>query len=137
MQRAVTLSKSEYMDKMRGCWLGKSIGGTLGAPFEPTRGAFDVDYYTVDLSEGMLPNDDLDLQLVRHILCIDVQIDGVLACICACCNDCLLGYVLAVYFDGEVVVCNVNCGGTVNADTYCIAHYKTLCGCLECYIWCS
>jgi ADP-ribosylglycohydrolase len=64
MQRAVTLSKSEYMDKMRGCWLGKSIGGTLGAPFEPTRGAFDVDYYTVDLSEGMLPNDDLDLQLV-------------------------------------------------------------------------
>jgi ADP-ribosylglycohydrolase len=52
------------MDKMRGCWLGKSIGGTLGAPFEPTRGAFDVDYYTVDLTNGMLPNDDLDLQLV-------------------------------------------------------------------------
>lgn len=58
------LSKREYMEKMRGCWLGKSIGGTLGAPFEPTRGAFDVEYYTVDLSNGMLPNDDLDLQLV-------------------------------------------------------------------------
>jgi ADP-ribosylglycohydrolase len=64
MSGAFTLSKSEYMDKMRGCWLGKSIGGTLGAPFEPTRGAFDIDYYTVDLSSGMLPNDDLDLQLV-------------------------------------------------------------------------
>ena len=59
-----TLSKREYLDKMLGCWLGKSIGGTLGAPYEPTRGAFDIDYYTVDLSEGMLPNDDLDLQLV-------------------------------------------------------------------------
>ena len=58
------LSKSEYLEKMRGCWMGKSIGGTLGAPFEPTRGVFDVDYYTVDLSDGMLPNDDLDLQLV-------------------------------------------------------------------------
>jgi ADP-ribosylglycohydrolase len=64
MSGAFTLSKREYMDKMRGCWLGKSIGGTLGAPFEPTRGAFDIDYYTVDLSSGMLPNDDLDLQLV-------------------------------------------------------------------------
>ena len=58
------LSKQEYLEKMAGCWLGKSIGGTLGAPFEPTRGAFDVEYYTTDLSNGMLPNDDLDLQLV-------------------------------------------------------------------------
>ena len=49
---------------MKGCWLGKSIGGTLGTPFEPTRGCFDIDYYTADLSNGMLPNDDLDLQLV-------------------------------------------------------------------------
>ena len=59
------LSKETYLDKMRGCWLGKAIGGTLGAPFEPTRGAFDVEYYTTDLKNGMLPNDDLDLQLVR------------------------------------------------------------------------
>ncbi len=58
------LSKEIYLDKMRGCWLGKAIGGSLGAPFEPTRGAFDIEYYTTDLSSGMLPNDDLDLQLV-------------------------------------------------------------------------
>ena len=64
MTTSSKLSKSEYMEKMRGCWLGKSIGGTLGAPFEPTRGVFDVEFYTVDLSNGMLPNDDLDLQLV-------------------------------------------------------------------------
>ena len=60
----IKISKETYLDKMRGCWLGKAIGGTLGAPFEPTRGAFDVEYYTSDLSRGMLPNDDLDLQLV-------------------------------------------------------------------------
>lgn len=60
----IHLSKRDYLDKMRGCWLGKAIGGTLGTPFEPTRGAFDLDFYTTDLKSGMLPNDDLDLQLV-------------------------------------------------------------------------
>ena len=58
------LSREEYLDKMQGCWLGKCIGGTLGAPFEAHRNIRELDYYTVDLSSGMLPNDDLDLQLV-------------------------------------------------------------------------
>ena len=53
-----------YRDKVRACWLGKNIGGTLGAPFEGTRGVFPISYYTHDLSKGVLPNDDLDLQLV-------------------------------------------------------------------------
>lgn len=53
-----------YCEKIRGCFLGKNIGGTLGAPFEGKRGVTDVDYYTHDLSMGVLPNDDLDLQLV-------------------------------------------------------------------------
>lgn len=52
-----------YKDKVRACWLGKNIGGTLGAPFEGFRGVYDLDYYTHDLSKGVLPNDDLDLQL--------------------------------------------------------------------------
>lgn len=54
----------QYKDKVRGCWLGKNIGGSLGAPFECRRGVFDLDFYTHDLSQGALPNDDLDLQLV-------------------------------------------------------------------------
>lgn len=53
----------EYKDKVRACWLGKNIGGTLGAPFECIRGVYDLDYYTHDLSKGVLPNDDLDLQI--------------------------------------------------------------------------
>ncbi len=58
------LTKEEYYNKVRGCWLGKNIGGTLGAPFEATRSATDVEFYTHDLKKGVLPNDDLDLQLV-------------------------------------------------------------------------
>lgn len=55
---------SEYRDKVRACWLGKNIGGTLGAPFEGHRGVFDLTFYTHNLASGVLPNDDLDLQLV-------------------------------------------------------------------------
>ena len=58
------LTREEYLDKMKGCWLGKCIGGTLGAPFEGHRNVPKLDFYTADLSKGMLPNDDLDLQLV-------------------------------------------------------------------------
>ena len=54
----------EYKNKVRGCWLGKNIGGTLGAPFEGYRGVHDIDFYTQDMSKGVAPNDDLDLQLV-------------------------------------------------------------------------
>ncbi len=58
------LTYKSYSDKVRACFTGKNIGGTLGAPFEGKRGVFDVTYYTHDLSYGVLPNDDLDLQLV-------------------------------------------------------------------------
>ncbi len=58
------LSKQEYLDKMRGCWIGKAIGGTLGFTYEARRGAWDLDDYPTDVSNGMIPNDDLDLQLI-------------------------------------------------------------------------
>lgn len=54
----------EYKDRVRACWLGKNIGGTLGGPYEGHRGVFDITYYTHNLEKGVLPNDDLDLQLV-------------------------------------------------------------------------
>lgn len=58
------LNFKTYLDKVRACWLGKNVGGTLGTPFEGCQGVVDLDYYTHDLSQGVLPNDDLDLQLV-------------------------------------------------------------------------
>ncbi|PFN78144.1 hypothetical protein COJ85_31575 [Bacillus sp. AFS076308] len=58
------LSLEEYKDKVLGCWMGKNIGGTLGAPFEGFRQINQVDYYVQDVNENPPPNDDLDLQLL-------------------------------------------------------------------------
>ena len=57
------LNKATYMDKLHACWLGKNIGGTLGAPYEGSRELRDVKGFVTKKGEP-LPNDDLDLQLV-------------------------------------------------------------------------
>ncbi len=46
-----------------GCWLGKAVGGTLGMPYEGHAGPLDLDFYR-PVPETMLPNDDLDLQVL-------------------------------------------------------------------------
>ncbi|MBR5309493.1 MAG: ADP-ribosylglycohydrolase family protein [Clostridia bacterium] len=58
------IKQKEYLDKVRACFMGKNIGGTLGTPVEGKRGVFNIEFYTHDTSKGALPNDDLDLQLV-------------------------------------------------------------------------
>jgi len=60
----LTLNFDDYRDKVLACWLGKNIGGTLGAPFEWKRQVNDVSFYTQDLGGEPLPNDDLDIQLL-------------------------------------------------------------------------
>lgn len=52
-----------YHEKVMGCWLGKAVGGTLGMPYEGMDGPFDLDFYN-PVPVGMVPNDDLDLQVV-------------------------------------------------------------------------
>lgn len=59
-----TLSWADYRDKVLACWMGKNIGGTLGAPMEWKRQVNHVDFYTQELKGEALPNDDLDIQLV-------------------------------------------------------------------------
>ncbi|MBR7133731.1 MAG: ADP-ribosylglycohydrolase family protein [Clostridia bacterium] len=85
------LSYNDYLKKMRGCWSGKNCGGTLGAPYECHRGVFDITDYPDNLNGEMLPNDDLDLQLLwlnaaekygRHItseILSEYWLDGVIA----------------------------------------------------------
>jgi ADP-ribosylglycohydrolase len=58
------LNLASYRDKVLGCWTGKNIGGTLGAPFEWKQDMQNVSFYTQDLQGCPEPNDDLDLQLV-------------------------------------------------------------------------
>ena len=57
------LNHSEYLDKVKACWVGKNIGGTIGGPFEGKRELLNVTGFTTPKGEP-LPNDDLDLQLV-------------------------------------------------------------------------
>jgi len=52
-----------YREKVLGCWLGKAVGGTLGQPYEGSDGPLELSYYN-PVPEGMIPNDDLDLQVL-------------------------------------------------------------------------
>ena len=63
LNRPIILSESEYRDKVYACWLGKNIGGTLGAPTEGRKEVLKLKFYDPLPSESA-PNDDLDLQLV-------------------------------------------------------------------------
>jgi len=62
------LTREQYRSKVLGCWLGKNIGGTLGAPFEWSRQVNNVNFYTQELGGNPLPNDDLDIQLLWLIM---------------------------------------------------------------------
>lgn len=52
-----------YRDKVMGCWLGKAVGGTLGQTFEGLEGPLEATFY-VPVPTEMVPNDDLDLQVL-------------------------------------------------------------------------
>ncbi len=58
----IKLNFEQYRDKVYACWIGKNIGGTMGAPYEGTKDYLDVKGYATRQGE-VLPNDDLDLQL--------------------------------------------------------------------------
>lgn len=52
-----------YREKVTACWLGKAVGGTLGAPYEGGDGPHALTFYD-PVPKEMLPNDDLDLQVL-------------------------------------------------------------------------
>ena len=57
------LDYKSYLDKVYGCFLGKTVIGTLGAPFEGVKMPFDIPFKR-EMVDAMLPNDDLDLQIL-------------------------------------------------------------------------
>lgn len=52
-----------FRDRIMGCWFGKAVGGTLGQTFEGLEGPFEADFY-FPIPTEMVPNDDLDLQVL-------------------------------------------------------------------------
>lgn len=63
----IVLSRETYYDKVYACWLGKNIGGTLGAPYEGKKYTHDLTYFD-PLPNKSAPNDDLDLQLIWLVM---------------------------------------------------------------------
>ena len=61
------MGEVELRHRMIGCWLGKAVGGTLGMPHEGVRHPLDLTFYD-PVPTQMLPNDDLDLQVVNAVL---------------------------------------------------------------------
>lgn len=58
-----SLSYNTYYDKVYGCFLGKCIGGTAGGPAEGRKELLDYPLHE-ELLHMVLPNDDLDLQIL-------------------------------------------------------------------------
>ncbi len=69
----IKMNAKQYKDKVDACWLGKNIGGTLGAPYEWIRQINDVTFYAQDPGGSPLPNDDLDIQLLWLIMLEDID----------------------------------------------------------------
>ena len=57
------INRKKYLDKVHACWVGKNIGGTMGAPYECKTEMQDIKGFITPKGEP-LGNDDLDLQLV-------------------------------------------------------------------------
>ena len=72
------MSNNMLREKMLGGLLGKAVGGTLGAPYEGCRGPLNLKYYD-PVPQEMLPNDDLDLQVLWACKLKD-EWNGILSC---------------------------------------------------------
>ncbi|MFW9876452.1 MAG: ADP-ribosylglycohydrolase family protein [Candidatus Thorarchaeota archaeon] len=61
--KKIQVNEIQYLDKVYACWLGKNIGGTLGAPYETKKSMNNLTFYD-PIPNKAAPNDDLDLQLI-------------------------------------------------------------------------
>ena len=64
-----------YRRKVRACFVGKSVGGTLGMPYEGPVQVNNVTYYDPVPNE-MVPNDDLGNTYARGSSCQQAEIRG-------------------------------------------------------------
>ena len=57
------ISYKDYLDKVFGCFMGKALIGNIGAPYEGMKQYLEFDY-SEKFFENMIPNDDIDLQVL-------------------------------------------------------------------------
>ena len=57
------MTYEQYLNKVYGCFLGKTVAGTMGAPYEGIKMPMELQF-TPAMINTMLPNDDLDLQVL-------------------------------------------------------------------------
>jgi ADP-ribosylglycohydrolase len=126
------LDFTTYKDKVTGCWVGKNIGGVLGAPFEGKRQMNSVDFYIQDLTGGPPPNDDLDLQIVwlaaveRYGRNVNASILG----------DYWLSYVIPNWVEYGTGKANLRAGLVPPLSGLIDNTYKDSCGCfIRSEIW--
>ena len=63
MKRLQSLTYQNYLDRIYAAWMGKSLGGTIGAPMENYK--MRMDYTREELwPSRIMPNDDMDIQMV-------------------------------------------------------------------------
>ena len=60
---SLSLTYDDYIDRILGGWIGKSIGGTVGARFEGYKGWIEIAPEEM-FPDEIPPNDDLDLQIL-------------------------------------------------------------------------
>ena len=48
------LNYASYQDKVRACWIGKNIGGTIGGPYECLKEILDVKGFSSEKGEPLL-----------------------------------------------------------------------------------
>lgn len=97
------LNITEYRNKVSGCWFGKNIGGTLGAPVEGKREINDFEFYQQNLNGAPVPNDDLDLQLIWLIA---AEIKGIYQLSPRILGDFWMGNISCP--SGEYAICRAN-----------------------------
>lgn len=121
-----------YFDKVYGAFLGKTIVGTMGAPFEGVKMPLDLPFRR-EMIDAMLPNDDLDLQVlwldVVEKYGADFTSYDLLQRFCECCD----------YSPGEYAVMRKNYARGIYpplSGKFCNDFYTTGMGCpIRSEIW--
>lgn len=119
------LTLEDYRNKVMGCWMGKNIGGTLGAPFEGRRQINNVEFYVQDLEGNPPANDDLDLQLV-WLNAIEKYGRGVNAAIL---GEYWLNYIIPHWVEYGAGKTNMRMGLVPPLSGYVNNPYRDSCGC--------